>query len=144
MTSGALPDGLSLDTNTGNIAGPPTTAGSATFDITATDNIGTSAVAALSIQIDPASLDPSVTAVMPSSASAGNRLTITVLGNNFETGALVSMGSYVIVKNVTRVSATELSVSINVKKKASSGTVDVTVTNPSGGNATLVSGFTIL
>ncbi|MCK5190921.1 MAG: S8 family serine peptidase, partial [Methylococcales bacterium] len=143
ITNGTLPEGLSLNGNTGYITGTPINESSIALDITVTGNVDT-ATATLSIQIDPTSLDPSITSVTPNKASTGDRLTMTILGNYFEPGVLVSIGSSVIVKSVTRVSATELSVSINVKKKASSGTIDVTVTNPSGGNTSLVDGFTIL
>ena len=40
LTSGSLPTGLSLNTSTGAVTGTPTTAGSYTFTITATDNSG--------------------------------------------------------------------------------------------------------
>jgi Putative Ig domain len=38
VTSGSTPAGLSLDTNTGSLSGYPTTAGTSTFTITATDS----------------------------------------------------------------------------------------------------------
>lgn len=40
VTTGTLPDGLNLDSNTGVISGTPTTSGSFPFTITATDNDG--------------------------------------------------------------------------------------------------------
>lgn len=38
VTQGALPDGVSLDPNTGSLSGTPTVAGDATIEITATDS----------------------------------------------------------------------------------------------------------
>ncbi|WP_406191261.1 putative Ig domain-containing protein [Streptomyces sp. NBC_01017] len=40
ITTGALPDGLSLDTGSGNITGTPTTAGTTDFTATVTDSAG--------------------------------------------------------------------------------------------------------
>lgn len=38
VTQGALPTGVTLDSNTGQLSGSPTAAGDATFDLTATDS----------------------------------------------------------------------------------------------------------
>jgi phosphodiesterase/alkaline phosphatase D-like protein len=43
VTSGALPDGLSLDSSTGAITGTPTTIGNSSFAVTVTDAAGTTA-----------------------------------------------------------------------------------------------------
>lgn len=51
VTSGALPAGLALDPTTGAITGSPTATGTATFEITATNTIGTSAAAPFSITV---------------------------------------------------------------------------------------------
>ena len=46
LTSGSLPPGLALDPATGLISGTPTTAGTYSFDITATDQTGCTGIAA--------------------------------------------------------------------------------------------------
>ncbi|MGQ9546119.1 MAG: CFI-box-CTERM domain-containing protein [Dehalococcoidia bacterium] len=51
VTQGSLPDGLSLDTNTGNISGTPTRAGTFDFTVTVTDAVQATAAAPLSISI---------------------------------------------------------------------------------------------
>ncbi|MEE8200033.1 MAG: putative Ig domain-containing protein [Candidatus Acidoferrales bacterium] len=53
ISAPALPTGLSIDTNTGEIGGPPTTANTFNFTVQVTDDLGDTATAALSIVIDP-------------------------------------------------------------------------------------------
>jgi LPXTG-motif cell wall-anchored protein len=45
ISSGALPPGLTLDPATGVISGTPTSTGSSTFTVTATNGVGTDATA---------------------------------------------------------------------------------------------------
>ena len=56
ITNGALPDGLGLDINTGNISGKPTRAGVFDFTVTVTDDNQNEAIAPLSITIKHAGL----------------------------------------------------------------------------------------
>jgi subtilisin-like proprotein convertase family protein len=52
VTSGNLPTGLTLDSNTGQISGTPTAAGTFNFDITATDTYGCTGVTSYSITMN--------------------------------------------------------------------------------------------
>ena len=52
VTSGSLPTGLTLDSNTGQITGTPTALGTFNFDITATDNFGCTGTTSYSVTID--------------------------------------------------------------------------------------------
>lgn len=52
ITSGVLPDGLTLDSSTGAITGTPTTVESESFTIEATDNLGNTSSQNLSINVD--------------------------------------------------------------------------------------------
>src|SRR6478735_10036298 len=74
VSSGALPAGLSLDSTTGVLSGTPTTAGSSTFAVTATNGVSPDAVTgSLSITVSPGQAAPVFTAASPpSTATAGN------------------------------------------------------------------------
>ena len=85
VTSGSLPAGLSLTGSSGAITGTPTTAGSATFTVTATDadHVGTTRTYTLGVQADPTITTPTVAAGDSGSAysqslgSAGGTGTLT-------------------------------------------------------------------
>jgi hypothetical protein len=53
ISVGPLPAGLTIDSNTGEIGGLPTTVGTSPFTVRVTDDLGDTATAALSIVIDP-------------------------------------------------------------------------------------------
>lgn len=145
VSAGALPAGLSLDSGSGLITGTPTTLESAVFDVTVTDAANMTDTAGLSITVNSpdSGADPLISDISPSSGAAGDRLTLTIMGGNFQSGASVSLGDQVIVKQVSFVSAAELQVSVSIKRRASTGAVDVTITNPDGGVVTAVNGFSI-
>lgn len=144
ISTGNLPSGLSLDSNTGIISGTPTTAETANFTITLTDAAAGTDTESLSITVNTPSLNPSIAGVSPNTAAPGERLTLTITGDNFQPGATVSMGTDIIVKQTTVISSTEVQVNISVKKRATASAIDVTVTNPDGGSSTIEGAFSIL
>jgi len=87
---------------------------------------------------------PEVYSVEPSSGQPKNRFTVTIFGANFKDIPSVDFGEWIVVQQVTFVSASQLEVRIMVNNLAEPGPRDVTVTNPDGQSATLPDGFTVL
>lgn len=77
VSAGALPDGLSLDSTTGAITGTPTTAGSSTFSITATNATGSATSPEYSITV-AAPVSPMITSGTPPSATVGTAYSFAV------------------------------------------------------------------
>jgi Fibronectin type III domain/Putative Ig domain len=79
VSSGALPPGLSLDATSGVLSGTPTTAGPATFTVTATNGVSPDAVTpSITITVNPAQAAPVFTAATPpATATAGTAYTYT-------------------------------------------------------------------
>ncbi len=89
---------------------------------------------------------PSLSSISPASTTQGTvGLNVTVNGSDFQNGALVSFsGTGVITNNTSFVSASQLTVNIDVSGSAPTGARDVTVTNPDGGSAAGTGMFTII
>jgi prepilin-type N-terminal cleavage/methylation domain-containing protein len=103
--------------------------GSGTVDVTVTTSSGTSAktVADQFTYVPP----PTVTGIAPSSGSANGGTGVTITGTNLNNAAAVNFGgNSVIIRSDTSTQITVSSPAANV------GTVDVTVSTPSGTSAT--------
>jgi DNA-binding beta-propeller fold protein YncE len=87
VSSGALPGGLVLGSSTGVVSGTPTSAGSATFTLTATNSAGTNsktytvAVAAAAVSASNSTVVASPTSVT-ADGSATSTVTVTLLDAN--------------------------------------------------------------
>ncbi|MFC1892860.1 matrixin family metalloprotease [Chloroflexota bacterium] len=79
---------------------------------------------------------PVVDSCDPNSAYPNERLTVNVHGENFQDGATVDFGTKVSITGVTFINDNRLDVNIKVNPKATSGSRDVTVTNPDGQSGT--------
>ena len=86
---------------------------------------------------------PVVDACTPNNGNPGDRLTVAVTGSNFQDGATADFGERVTVQNVTFVDSDQLDVRIKVHPRATSGSRDVTVTNPDGKSGTGAGCFTV-
>ncbi|MCD6506085.1 IPT/TIG domain-containing protein [Candidatus Poribacteria bacterium] len=83
-----------------------------------------------------------VTGISPDVASTGGSgMSVTITGNNFTSGATVTIGGCAVTSAVV-VDSHTINAVLNVTGGA--GTYDVTVTNPGGSTDTLSNGFTIL
>ncbi len=83
-------------------------------------------------------VEPTVTRAEPDNAVATGGAAITIIGENFQDSATVTIGGNA-ASNVIFVSPTELSVEVPA---GTAGSADVVVTNPDGKSATLAGGFT--
>ncbi|MCK0208669.1 putative Ig domain-containing protein [Starkeya koreensis] len=132
---GDLPAGLSLASGTGVLSGTPTSVETATFTVTATDNLGNSGSADYSIAVAPAA--PTIGTLTPSTGPSTGGTSVTITGGGLAGATSVTFGG---------VEGTDLSVasdaSLTVKSPPHvAGAVDVVVTAP-GGSATEMGGFT--
>ncbi|HWQ02945.1 MAG TPA: putative Ig domain-containing protein, partial [Candidatus Nitrosotenuis sp.] len=134
IAAGALPNNLQLNASTGEISGAPTVAGTFNFTATATDSLGASGSAALSITIDPAAPPaPTLTSLTPSSGTQGTSFSVTLVGTNFVTGQTTinfSAGG-ISAGNISVASSTQMTATFTILPTAS-GSRQVTVSTPGG------------
>jgi len=71
VSSGALPAGLSLGASTGVISGTPTAVGSSTFEITASNGVGSDDVESYTIVVAPAPVAPAIVSADPADGVVG-------------------------------------------------------------------------
>ncbi|MBB5752874.1 IPT/TIG domain-containing protein [Prosthecomicrobium pneumaticum] len=137
VTSGALPGGVNLNASTGALSGTPTAEESASFTITATDNVGNTGAAAYTIAIAAAASGPELTSLSPTTGPTTGGTSVTLTGTGFTGATGVTFGG---------TAGTDLSVTndttLTVKTPAHvAGAVDVVVTTGDGSD-TLDDGFT--
>src|SRR5207237_52192 len=130
--TGLLPAGLSVNTSTGLISGTPTTAGTYSVTISAT-NAGGTGSATLTLTIN--NPVPTITSISPTSATVGSaEFTLTVNGTNFVSTSTVNWNGAPLATSF--VSATQLTATVPASLVATAGTASITVANPSPGGGT--------
>src|SRR5439155_1393048 len=138
--TGLLPAGLSVNTSTGLISGTPTTAGTYSVTISAT-NAGGTGSATLTLTItNPV---PTITSISPTSTTAGSaQFTLTVNGTKFVSSSTVNWNGSAL--TTPFVSSIKLKAIVPAANVATAGTASITVVNPppSGGTSNSVT-FTI-
>jgi hypothetical protein len=133
-----VPDGLTLDANTGMVSGTPTAGGTWFFEAAVTDATGVNVVNGfLSIQINPVAsaanpvpfLNQTLvpTSVTPGSAAS----TLKVSGSGFVSGAVIDFNGVPLA--TTFVDSDHLSAVLPATNVASAATASVTVVNPAPG-----------
>lgn len=88
---------------------------------------------------------PSVTSISPSSGVKEGSVTVTIAGENFQTGVIATLirpGEDTVTGTATTVSSTSITTTFNLNGKAE-GKYNVRVANPDGRSDTLQSAFTI-
>lgn len=80
VSTGALPDGLSLDAATGEIAGTPTAGGVSTFTIAASNGVGSDATATYTMTV---SESPTITSDDPAPAIVGASYSFTIAATGY-------------------------------------------------------------
>ncbi|HUE21278.1 MAG TPA: putative Ig domain-containing protein, partial [Bryobacteraceae bacterium] len=146
----SLPGGLSLNSATGLISGPPSTAATSNFTIQATDSNRATATQAFAVTINPAA---AIQTLSPNTSNAGLSLQVSITGSfthfvqgttvaNFGPGIAVGGAAEGQPGPITVNSSTSATASIAIDPAAATGSQTVTVTT-SAEQAAVANGFTI-
>ncbi len=135
-----LPAGLSVNAATGLISGTPTSTGTSTVKISATNSAGTgNSTLTLTIK-NPV---PSITSFSPASAVAGSAAQIlTIHGTGFGSTSTVTYNS--VAHMATFVNSMQLTIQLTAPDQMNAGKFPVVVTNPApGGGPSTPTNFTV-
>ena len=147
ISGGTLPDGLSLNKDTGKISGTPTAAGSSTFTVKATNSAGsdTKELSIVIAKAAPTEFTVTVTSggngtasASPAKAVAGEEITLTATpktGYHFKEWQVIS-GNVTIVDDKFTMPDSEVEIKAIFEEDAPPTPTEYTVTVTSGGNGT--------
>jgi hypothetical protein len=122
------------------------TAATGPRDVTVTNPAGQKATLASAFTVvtggpPPA---PTITAANPSSGAQGQNLSSVIIsGTNFQASATCSFGTGITVNSCAFNTSTQLTTNISIGSTATTGTRDITATNPGGQSGILTNGFTV-
>ena len=150
VSSGALPDGLTLDAASGLINGQPTTAGTSQFTVQVTDSLMTAVSKSFALVVVP---PPQLTMVSPNWGNVGTSLQATITGayTHFRQGSTrANFGPGISVGGaadgqpglITVNSPTSATAELTISATAATGSEAVTVATGAE-DVSLASGFTI-
>lgn len=138
---GSVPDGLTLNPNTGAITGTPTDGGTWFFETVITDATGATAINGFtSIQINSPAVPENPVPLLnqplvPTAVSPGSpNFTLAASGSGFVSGATIDFNGAALV--TTRLDGEHLTAIVPAAEVASAGTAAVTVVNPGPGGGT--------
>lgn len=141
VIAGTLPAGLSLDPNSGNISGTPTTTGAYSFTVQVTDASSNTASQSLTITITSFA-QPFITSLSPTTGAIN--IPVTILGGNFGNSQNGSTVTFNGAPAQSIINWTPTGIIAVVPSTASSGPVVVTVGGSSSNSFTFtVTGATI-
>ena len=124
-TATGLPPGISIDHSTGTISGTPTTVGSYSVKVTATDNATPKQSGSTTFAWTITNPTPVVTGVSPSSGQGAGGTSVTIAGANLQGTTAVTFGS----TPATQVKVNRAGTQVTATSPAHvTGTVDVIVT----------------
>ena len=144
VTSGSLPPGITLNSNTGVISGTESSGAASSsstnysFSITVTDSDGSDSIGSFSILQQA---DPTISNINPSYVNTG--MSITITGTNFYNYNLnnysITIGG-VACTNISRVSDTELTATVgNISGQSDGANMPVVLTRGDGGDVSVSS-----
>ncbi len=113
--------------------------------LTVTDNDGATDSKSTDVTVTEHGTEPPVvTGCEPDNGSPGERMIVVISGSNFLDGATVDFGGAgIVVQSVSFVDSNHLNVKINIQRKATTGSRDVTVTNPDNQSSIPAAVFTV-
>ena len=137
IASGTLPTGLTLDTTIGIISGTPTTVGTTSVSITATNGVGTSSAVTLTITIS----NPAIPVVTPATraGTTGSAFSYQIVASNAPTSYAIATGT--LPAGLTLNSSTGLI--SGTPTAAGTSTLGITATNGVGTSASATITITI-